>query len=1603
MFGDFFQRVGNFFTGSGWRNDDEEKKWKKQQPKPQQRQQQAQPQQPNRPQNNFFQNPTQPKNNLANPEVFNLKPRQQEKQAQPKPEVKQPELRINQPVIAPVKTEQDKREKQRQISAIVSGVKYRPKKNYLSKQEYEAALARKRQLDSKANPNPITTGANNFFGGIYDAIIKPAIQDPITKTINQMDVAIETNKRGGNKGVTSPELAKKYLQPYQADLKAGRITQQQYNELESRVNRNVKQNVTAREQAEKKTGVKTNQSEGVTSLLEFMSNFVGGELAVRGGKNLAQPGERVVREIADGASELAENTAENAQTMFQQLLQQAKDGRAIRREEKLMDAEREAGRGTVQPEAPEDNTPAFQRQREADRAAQEEFNQNPGDVTDIPAYQRQGRELPSDRDRQLRIDELQKQVDAMPSDEAIRVYEFNLRQKFAEDVRNNPQLEQQLREKLNFNLTKLGEDVARATRMREELDALKQTQADNYQQTKTAVNLQQEATEAAQKQQADEIAAAAEQRQQAVAPTDTGVTPQQATPDPEVQANDAYSTWDDIDATHRLIGTKDFDKGTKVSKVSKAINKVALGDAREWYKRGIDKINDGIADAQYKMAQSNAVASSPQRLATLFFNNAAVKDGIRQILRVRNDTQTAAGDAVKRLANKLKDDINKLPNVPEFNRRLDQIFESEEFLARKYGEGTPRLTPDMLTPEERAIFETLIDINKRRNAMLYRQGLIDEDEFQLFSNGMHSPRLYDFERQGLGLKGNKLIDTTATKSRKDLEQISDETFAKIIDSPVQRMLIRYEKALRSQASHDALKALDEAKMLRDDLPNNQFSRLEGSKWGKYQGKALYNPLLTQISGDMTMNTKTGTLLNDLLDGWRESKLGQADRFVKKTKTVYSPGTFIGNVFSNPLLFNRGAGVNPITQAVRMTKASADLALHRSGRTFDPEIYEAQKYGVFSSDTGKQITGESSPELSVTNKGSLTKVPEHIYGGVDDAAKLALWRTLRRRGEDPETAARRVSQFTQDYNNAGRLVRNLADSPVLGSPFARFAPELVRLAKNNLTYNPVGMIASVGALALIQDKLSKDANETPEERAAREDAVGQTKIPGTAWLNDILTGYNSDISLNFPVGDAAVNIARSVGLNFPIEPNGDPGTALVKALAPWAIPTRQNAQGDTVFAPEEVVSSMLFKPIAQQLANRDFMGREISDPENKTYYEGVGDNDVRKFSDELPQGKQTQNRLGQLFMSYVPLANEGNAITSAVMGEEDYYGKDRTIPQAIMRMFGIKATNNDEQAQQDRLETAQYFEEDLPATQAWLRENPDLTEKYWQLKDPSRNRITNQKTSDLVTPEKWDIINSDTSGRLFGFLKDQAIKNYQNDGRPLDPIYRLDDINSKYVAELRSRPSGDDIEAQEILRATTGWYPAYEDAYYKYLEDNQKYFDSQPEFEGAADPNPRVEEYGKISKPVEQPPIIKQYYQIKDQNPDAAKEFYRNNRDALSNAFDTYGKQRLDRINALRKIEGYEPISWETWQNETFGFDADGGRGYGRGYGYGGGGGGGRSRTVDNLGDLTNFANAVKRLEEINTNPNQNESEFKTLLARLVAGSGGGRQKPPFGASSRGET
>lgn len=919
------------------------------------------------------------------------------------------------------------------------------------------------------------------------------------------------------------------------------------------------------------------------------------------------------------------------------------------------------------------------------------------------------------------------------------------------------------------------------------------------------------------------------------------------------------------------------------------------------------------------------------------FAGTGLADETKQIARMRTGQNANINDLMTRV-HKKADDIQATYG-DEAKDLIDRTVRDEAYTQRVYGEAPRRL--EDLPPELQGLVREKMDQNKVVNDLNRQTGIIDEKTWQAGTEGQHIGRVFNIPpsekamiREGVGA----MLETNAGIKRKDISKMTDEVIEFLEKDPIRAIDLRMEMALRNKVFSETMDSYADRGFIKKRAPNDSYLQINGKKWGKYDGQFIERGILEDLTDNRVFNNEMMQSYDKFITGYKSTLLGTSDRLQKAFKTTMAPGTIVGNFFSNPMIFNVGAGTNPLTQIYDMVGAYRKMAKGLS----DADVYEARKLGVIGGDSGRILTGTSTEKLAIGSakdniaKRALNKFGR-FYGAIDDGAKLGLWKRLQKQGMNAQDAALEVAKFTQDYNNVGRTITLIADTPVLGKPFARFSPELVRLIKNNATRAPHRLLAGIAALAYIGNKMSESTGETPEERAAREGAVGQTKIPGTEWINQLMGGPKDNISLNLAAGDTSVNIARSMGLNFPIEPGTDPNRALVEQLLPFEIPVTKDALGNDKFDPTKVATSMTVRPAIEQLFDRNFMGRRVSDPTNQAY---DSQGNVMKFND-LPKGDQVKNRLRALATSSLPLGNEVDSLQAAFRGKATALGKERTVPQALLRTVGIKTEDNSPTARAKRADTAEYFEVTKKAESDFLNNNKDLEELYFKVFPKTKDRETGKKLSDQITPEKWGRVQSDTSGRLYDFMKQQALTAQSRDGQPVDPVFLIPTKEQqRQVLELRSKPTGEDIEMDNIMEATQGWYRAFKKAESKYYEDSTAYYKSKnlPDTQ-----NQRAKDYANVKWP-EQDKLISQYYTTKQNNPEAAKAMFETTN--LSQAFDKYKQDKLKYYNAKRKIEGVPPLDEGAFNNVTFGYEDDERKvfnelKYGKGYGgYGSGGGGG---------------------------------------------------------------
>lgn len=1007
----------------------------------------------------------------------------------------------------------------------------------------------------------------------------------------------------------------------------------------------------------------------------------------------------------------------------------------------------------------------------------------------------------------------------------------------------------------------------------------------------------------------------------------------------------------------RALGRDVGEANTNLGVVNQAINAATGG--RYSNTRGLNpfrQVSDYAGDVIGEAGEEIITGKGSRALrgAEGFFGGTGRSAETKQIPRQFEGRLANIGDLV---GNANKESSNLLDSIPDARRQLDLALRDEAYIKRVYGEGASKQSLDSLPPELRAVAEKYTNANKVVNDINLQTGVINEAQWKTGMKGQHIARKFEIpkgEKELIRDHARALFDQSAGVKRKDISKMEDELIALLDKDPIRAIEFRTEMSLRNLAFSEALDGFSARKLIQDTAPNKGFIELKGKRWGKHEGRFMERVAYEQLSGNRQFTSDMATSINNLIETYQRSGVGQLDRLQKAFKTTMNVGTSVGNLLSNPMVFNIGAGTNPVTQLYDMAGAFRQM---RKGMS-NGDVYLARELGVIGGDTGRILTGSSNRAASAVGDakvGTTRKVLNKfgsIYGGIDDVAKLGLFNRLRKKGMAPKDAALEVAKFTQDYNNVGRTVQAIADMPVAGKPFARFSPELVRIIKNNVTRAPHRIIAGVAALAFINNKLSAATGETDEERRTREEAVGQTMIPGTAWINKQTGGPDRDISLNIPVGDSAVNIARTVGLNFPIEPGVDPNRALIEQLIPVEIPVRKNAIGETVFDPTKIVTSMTLRPFVEQAFDQNFMGKKISDPTNVTY---DSQGNVQKLTP--PSLKDQLINRGLAFgASVLPMGYEATSIGSSLLGRPGPTGKERSVGDSIARAFGIKAEKNDPETRAKRTDTSEFFEISKPAQDQFLKDNKDLEPLFFDIFPKTKDRNTGKKISDIISPEKWDKVNSDKSGRMFNFMKEQAFRDNRLDSdKPIDPIYRLPESRAKEVLALRSQPTGNDIEREQILRATTDWYKPLEKderAYYKKLD---AYF-AKLKRQGVdidSSQHDRVKKYNAIKYP-EQPKLLQDYYAKKEKDPEGAKAYLKQfDSDWVSSQFDKDSDARFKYTNAKRAIEGVPPIDKKTWDNVTFGYEDDEdkvatelyfkNKGDGYGYGYGGRGGrGGKS-------------------------------------------------------------
>lgn len=1025
-----------------------------------------------------------------------------------------------------------------------------------------------------------------------------------------------------------------------------------------------------------------------------------------------------------------------------------------------------------------------------------------------------------------------------------------------------------------------------------------------------------------------------------------------ASPSPEVQANDAYRVADDLFDNTPAEVRDDLSMWQRFSP-DRAI--------RENITRPLEAgINRGISALQ---RSDNRAARGVGRLFTGFSREAGVTPELQTArMKLRGGVETgkinreAIADLSKGVADESRERIWATLD-PEFAARMGKSV-------------------DNLTPEETIIrdkLKTIIDSTTQENL---RRGLITPEQA---ANGSYIKRAYSVY-DGVDADAKKFesqFRQELMNQFKGRKQVSDEMLETAITDPT------YLVGKKTAESEAIWAMQDYGNFLAkngDVSPTARpgYTQLPDSPvFGEAAGKFVPRNIAEDFTGFQYTNAMTSAF-NDLVTAYDRWGLRQAK---KQILTVFNPAVRLGNQVTNRGIFSQLSGTNPLQFNAVYTQVGNMIKQNH------PLYREAVSQGL----TGVDITNADFYAQRIAQAtGDANQAKKALqwfqksYSNADDKARITSYVIKRQQGYSPEEAARQVQRGFQDYKSVGYFYDLAAKTPVIGNAFVRFAADSMRIAKNAAVDHPLRSAATVALWANFVNIMSAASGESKDDKQAREDRFGAPKLPFT------------DISLTVQTPFGEVNVARFAPWYSLSEISS---TEVAKFLPVSQSPVR--VQDGKLGINPAAMQDPLLGQFVQLGMDEDFRGKSIQDPENTG-----GD---RFAYDELSGEDKRNNALRFLFNQNVPLGREADAIKSAATGEEDIYGKSRSVPQAIARAFGFKVEEFGKEQQKNLKGKQEYFDQieqidkelegmDKASQESWKK----LT-GYYKLREqvdnefePGSKRYKKAAVFDW-SEDKWKEYAAHP--QLYDLMvrkkkEDQArsIEENKRDPNkaimPIQPEFdeRLSASFRKQLLQNKMVAPGDDAELDQRM------YSSPEFDYYQNLKDEykaqaKKYYPDSGEDEFTDELVKNQDE-----KFPTKPDILKKYgaaYAAYYAGQTTQKPEFT---DQIKAAKEQWTKSTFDWTNKARTARGLPAITWEMWNNPTFGYDESKSGGFGFGFGKG-------DDTVNVLGELSNFTRGVERPDEAKAKGSADLSRF---FGGLTAGQNPGRRKPTLGASARGQ-
>lgn len=935
-----------------------------------------------------------------------------------------------------------------------------------------------------------------------------------------------------------------------------------------------------------------------------------------------------------------------------------------------------------------------------------------------------------------------------------------------------------------------------------------------------------------------------------------------------------------------------------------------------------------------------------------------------------------------------------------------------EFAGRAGMDIPANLTPDELDLQSK--LKTVIDNTTQENL---RRGLITPEQAANESYLKRAYSIYDgAEEVGNFEKGFRQELLGQYKGRK---VVSDEMVEQAIKDPTYLVGKKTAESNAMWAMQDYGNFLAKNGDI-SDVAKPGFTKIPDSPvFGEAAGKYIPQNLAEDFTG-FQYNNAMVSAWNDVITAYDRLGVRQAK---KQLLTIFNPAVRLGNQVTNRGIFSQLNGVNPVQFNYWYDKVGKEIGK-------DSQLYrEAVSQGLTGVDISQaeffaNRVAKSSGDDNVGKK-ALDWV-RTSYSDADDKARIAAFAVHRNRGYSVEEAARMVQRGFQDYKSVGFFYDMAAKTPIIGNAFVRFAADSVRIAKNAAVDHPLRTLSTVAAwstfvngMSVLSGESTADKKEGAEDQniaqkafnlatgnnksdaqKERENRFGSPKLPFT------------DVSMAVQTPWGEVNVARFMPWYQLNEvSNGQIG----RFLPIQASPFEQNEDGKWQVNSQGMNDPLLGQAV-QLLVDRDFRGKSISDP-------NVSPENADQFrNDPLTSSEAWKNRFRFLFNNNAPLGREIDQTASSyattdlpgsdkamdLTGGKDLYGKERNLAQALARDLGFKVEEQGEEQAKDRRGMAEYQAEKAEIERELEGLTPNAQEAYkrltgyYKLREDVPNEFSPGDTRKKKAPQyewtedKWkDLASHPELYQLLVDKKKRESMKVDEDGKskPLQPEFdeRLSESFRKQIIQNKMVAPGDDAELDQRMYSSPEW------DYYQNLKDEYK--DKSKQYYPESGDDEFVDELVKNQdeKFPTKPDLLKQYSAQYKLYTDGKRDKPEWN-DALTAQKEAYNRLTLDWTNKAREKRGLPAITWDVWNNPTFGFDETPSSGFGFGFGRGGGGGGG-TKDVNTLTELTNYGDSVNRLDPLEA---QQMPNAVALFQKLMAGSKGSKAKPKLGASAKGQ-